>query len=87
MTDTPEEPYVVVHVVETANGHLNSMDCWCEPAAYIFQRNAAGTLMKLVAHEDYTLMHHADVVILRTKKSGWITELLSYVGTIGFSDA
>ena len=87
MTETPDEPFVTVHVVEAPNGHIDSMDCWCEPSKFIFQRNAVGTMLKMVAHEDYTFMHRNDVVILRNKKPGWLTELLSYVGTIGFSDA
>ena len=76
----PNEPYVTVHVVEVENGHLNSMDCWCEPAAHIFQRNAKGTLMRLVAHEDLTLEHHNTVLAIRNQRQGWITSFLSRVG-------
>lgn len=80
MFHTPEEPYVTVHIAEVPNGHLSSMDCWCEPAAFVIQRNAAGTLLKMVAHEDYTLDHHTNVIAIRNQKPGWITRLLSQVG-------
>ena len=51
-----------VHITNTTNGHLMSVDCWCEPVSIRWIKNKAGIEALVVEHDDETLRQHADVL-------------------------
>lgn len=54
-----------VHVCTTPNGHVNSVDCWCEPVSISRVRNKHGIDCLIVEHCDDTLAHRSLVVHYR----------------------
>ena len=56
------DPDNEVHVTNGNNGHLMSVDCWCEPASVVRLTNNHGVEMLIIEHSDHTLIHRQDVV-------------------------
>jgi len=65
-----------VHVCQFHNGHVNSVDCWCEPTAIYWYCNVRGLMVLVVEHDDDTAAHHYDVLKLRDAENDWVTQLL-----------
>lgn len=47
-----------VHLVTAQNGHVLSIDCWCEPSHIEWVTNKLGIKMLVIEHDDETLKHH-----------------------------
>lgn len=51
-----------VHVCLADNGHISSIDCWCEPVNIRWIRNKHGVDVLVVEHDDETLQDR-DIVL------------------------
>lgn len=70
-----------VHVCLGPNGHISSVDCWCEPSSIRWITNKFGIKILIVEHDDQEpiTMHHSGVVYARDRTQDWITVLLEEV--------
>lgn len=66
-----------VHLVQCKNGHLMSVDCWCEPNKIYWRQNMFGVQYLVVEHEDDTLRNHEFVIRERATDPDWVTRLLN----------
>lgn len=64
-----------VHIVLHENGHINSVDCWCEPTGYWYT-NRLDITMFVVEHNDDVPNHHEDVLDERDVHPDWVTKRL-----------
>lgn len=83
-----------VHVVLFDNGHINSIDCWCEPTDIRRVRNKHGIDVLVVEHHDFSpvprdvsLFHrNSDIYtpfsdpINKSIDAPWITRILAPYG-------
>jgi hypothetical protein len=76
------------HICNAPNGHMLSVDCWCEPVAIRVVRNKRGINVLVVEHNDDTLSHRFVVVAERERdqskpyetnhpNASWITRALT----------
>ena len=66
-------PHPIVHLVNALNGHMMSVDCWCEPCRISWYRNNRGVDVLVVEHDDITLKHRE--VQLAERRAGIPAEL------------
>ncbi len=80
-----------VHLCDFPNGHVLSIDCWCEPTRYYWVTNKHGINVLVVEHVDDTPSHHMDVLneresrkrkrsLVNNPDATWITRVLEKVG-------
>lgn len=66
-----------VHLVHCKNGHHLSTDCWCEPVAIYWRKNANGVPHLIVEHDDDTLRNHTFVLNERKDNPDWVTRAIA----------
>jgi hypothetical protein len=63
-----------VHICSFDNGHVSSVDCWCEPVAIYWYENKHGVRVLVVEHDDDDSgRDHEDVIEGREHAPDWIT--------------
>ena len=67
-----------IHITQYMNGHMPSVDCWCEPNVDWFT-NEKKQKIALIRHVDYVPLDHVKVQTFRNTNPDWITQLLETV--------
>lgn len=63
-----------VHVCHSNTGHINSVDCWCEPQRIYWYTNPHGVKALIVEHEEATDLHRIAHIALRERDKNLICD-------------
>lgn len=65
------------HVIGDQPGHIQSVDCWCEPT-YYWMIGKSNTRIRVVEH-DMTCIAREAIIAKRTASPDWVTLVLESV--------